>query len=928
MISNTYKIIAICLLALFSSCRKRVKDDFTNATIAGKNIEEAMSLSGRQVMLYIKESGIDEVRSVIPFENIYQYNNYDVIDINSGVIKLADISSGQVVTPGSISGSFDSKNFGVEQIFITVDNVVGNQSALSFTPRDTVIDGKDAYKLENGLPFTFASTETNGVQVSLKFLIQSNDGTISNMLVLASLAAMNEFEPLVNNGFVYGVAGKFIKAVSNDKLVLTFRNKKNTQQAVASLKGAITSSDTYLQGLISSLKTFYDNGVDKVGDEIRYKGANKFYKKKYFVDEDDSGFTGIKIIDGETRLKDIYPFLKIHEPSSDRIYNKYYNRKISELTTIGLGIGDTFWFGTNEKSMVDASRSNAKVLLSQNLQKMINPNFVVNSAMPRVGAQMDDYFVLHSNLEELLNEMKIFREENPFAKDGSEEFAQLKFIQSLNATIGATGLEGLDPSSFSHIILWYTDYLLYAGLNSYLDGDFFSRYINYNNTTLTELSKIVEFTADDYSNNNIVIRFYAVATLYDLLLGKGHTSNFDKFINLLNDKVDSSGEYGEGNGYLTYVLDIALPVMYIAMQEYPNEIPSNARDLFTRIGKNMLNSSPNWGEQVALDDGGTTIPYLAPFSVISTEADNSKYLNFTKQTGELIANGIYNNLEGAELTVQYGDAPMKVFLYPANVMVQSPWRSREDCARINGSVVTIPAVYTENIGTKTVNSHLNLSIIAENDPSLGGTHDQIDHGAIQLSRYSEEGNDANPHVDHLIIDPGYPKFTDAKRETKEFFYCNQNVQMLIDKSADGIIDIPFSSNKTPSGASDEYYGQTPYSKGDFGGMSGYQYYSRDHFIDLLHKYVLDTNGIQDWPIAEKMALNKIKAKSLSGDAGGSSKVLTSYTNGVETQINYHYKNARVNYGQKSEVQVSVFFWKVASATLYDFNGAFYRGFKF
>lgn len=71
-----------------------------------------------------------------------------------------------------------------------------------------------------------------------------------------------------------------------------------------------------------------------------------------------------------------------------------------------------------------------------------------------------------------------------------------------------------------------------------------------------------------------------------------------------------------------------------------------------------------------------------------------------------------------------------------------------------------------------------MTIIAEENPVTGGTHDQIDHGAIQLMRYKNSSTGNTPHVDHLIIDPGYPSFNDNKRFVNEFKYCNQNVQML------------------------------------------------------------------------------------------------------------------------------------------------------
>lgn len=937
MNKRIYSIAILCLIALLSSCKKRVKDNFTNVTVAGKNIDEEVYLNGRKLLLYINDVSSNQVRSVVPFENLYEYENYDVIDINSGEIKLADMLTSHTVKPGTPASSYslDLNNVGVEGMYIVIESIEGNSSAITFNSGsgpDKTLEGNDAYSLKTGLSYDFNVNEPDPVTVTCKILSQSKDGSTSNILLLKALEEVKALLPITFGNIVYSISGQVL-GDTPDNFTLTFHNKVDHQVAVDALKGAVSTPDSYFQHLLSGVRDRYNTGVSLVGsDNVRYEsyhsGANnRFYKKKYYVDEDTSGFKEFIIIDDETRILDIYDFLQIRDKNrdilwgliswkiSDDTYEDHYNRKVKDLSTLGLGVGDTFFVGTCEKSMVDASRHNAKILFSQSLLKMIDPtNFTPDSDMPLVGSDMDDYFVLYSQMDKLLEVVEEFKDASTLEKAASTDFAQIRLVQALNVVLGEESLGGLNPSTFSHIILWYTDYLLYAGLNSYIDGDFYSRYINYHKALVDEIGHAVDTVDASYDNNNIVIRYYAVATLYDLLIGKTDSDKFNTFISLLNDKVDASGEYAEGNGYLNYLLDIALPVMYLAVQDYSGKVPTEAIDLFTKIGNYMLNSATHWGEQIAIDDGAPSIPYLAPFSVISTESDKDKYLNFTQTTGALVNNGAYNNLESAEQVGVYGDSPLKMFMYPVGASVTNTWRNREDRLRVNGSIVTLPTSFTETVpsgsGTKNVNTHLNLSIIAEKDPSTGGTHDQIDHGAIQLSRYSEDGSDANPHVDHLIIDPGYPGFSDAKRDKIEFLYPNQNVQLLLDTEFSFTEDESYydknSKKEDEPGQGNDYeeiLGQDEdrdfaatekFNYRNNGGMTGYRYMTPDDFMDMASNLVL-SDGMQNntWEAVETQTAAKLKAKTLSHLGGeGSSEVLNQYDNGAEIKISYKYPVAQ------------------------------------
>ena len=364
------------------------------------------------------------------------------------------------------------------------------------------------------------------------------------------------------------------------------------------------------------------------------------------------------------------------------------------------------------------------------------------------------------------------------------------------------------------------------------------------------------------------------------------TEKLDAFLN------DSTGEYGEGYAYLNYVSDIVLPVIYVGMQETYSYGPkigqpwlpdtSKVVRLYRAVARNLIGAASNWGEIPALDDGGPTIPYLAPFSVITGEA---KYVQSTKDVWSQIRAGVYNNLESAERVGIAGNSLWKMFLYPYNRTFSgsTSWQNSLDSVRQIGSIVQIPAGNDTNI--------LNMTIIAEEDPSTGGTHDQIDHGAIQFVRYKNNAAGTAPHVDHLIIDPGYPGFSENKRFINEWKYCNQNVQMLWDISSTCI--------SGESGAQ-EFYGYKD--AVDFGtverinykengGMTGYRYVSPDVIRDVLHKYVLRNSGLQDnkWGIVDHVALQQVPNKTLSPLSGqGKSQVVARYKNGVEVRIDYKY----------------------------------------
>ncbi len=375
--------------------------------------------------------------------------------------------------------------------------------------------------------------------------------------------------------------------------------------------------------------------------------------------------------------------------------------------------------------------------------------------------------------------------------------------------------------------------------------------------------------------------------------------------------MSSEGEYGEGINYLNYVSEILLPVVYLGLQEqylYGTNAGNNWLTetselvlIYRTIGDYLLNVANNWGELPAFDDGPPVIPYLAPYAVITGQA---KYLGYARDMQRLKNLGVYDNLESAERVSIHGNAPWRMLLYPYNRSFtgSAAWQPSLESVRHVASIVQIPA--------GTVTDNLNMTIIAEENPGDGGTHDQIDHGAIQFARYMNNAAGNAPHVDHLIIDPGYPGFQDNKRYLREWQYCNQNVQMLWDSDFSFSTDETEGEHSVPSEEPDkdaddeEFLGFVEgkdfntvekFNYKENGGMTGYRYLTPWEIREIVHKYVLRDGGLQDnvWEIVDTDAMGKIESKSLHHKGGeGKSTVISRYKNGVEIKIDYKYPTSQ------------------------------------
>jgi hypothetical protein len=605
-----------------------------------------------------------------------------------------------------------------------------------------------------------------------------------------------------------------------------------------------------------------------------------------------------------------------------------------------------------EKEIAYACSYNAKLILAQRLLQKIDTNYVYPvtnpwgttlPVIPAVGPALDQYLCLYSNISGLLDVLNDFKDGYTSWKlDPNHQI--YKNLESFLENVVCDGnIGGLDPSSFSRLILFHTDFLLYAGLCAYIDNDFFSRYINHFKVLVDEVKSLVDKVAPEYHNNNIVMRFYAVAVFYDFILDRG-TDNLQTLTDYLDVYVDSIGEYGEGIHYFNYMAEILMPIIYLGLQEHYISgshagepwLSDTSRivQIFRSTGEYQIDAANNWGELPAFDDGETLIPYLAPYAVITGK---EKFKQYSHDVMSLKKKGIYDSIEAAERTPFFGDVPWQMILYPLNRTFSGSgsWRHSLDSVRRSGSIVQIPA--------GSARENLCMTIIAEEDPASGGTHDQIDHGAIQFARYINNLSGTAPHVDHLIIDPGYPGFQENKRHLKEWQYPNQNVQMLLDTAFSFSTDSTYGvhskvSDQPDKDADDEellgsddsknYETAEKYDYRVNGGMSGYRFLTPWEVRTVVHKYVLRDAGLQNnmWEIVDAKAMSEIKAKSLSSRGGeGKSSVINRYRNGVEVRIDYKYPKSQELFHFKEQLSFQMFEFYYSRGITYETSHYGIRG---
>lgn len=882
---SCFYIIALVLLFIFlSGCSVPEK----YAKSIEQNIENDQGVNGTKMRLFLQAGS--EIKSILSWEHFLTFKNFDIIAVDTGIIRAASVNSRSVILPGqtvNTSVFLDATAMGFDGgIFLCCTNLSEvNAKGLHFSAPDDTIDSYEAFNLDSGLSFTLDSNVSGPVAATFR---------------------------------IYGISDHSESELTSDEYSITFFTTHHSNISIQSFRNVpaqdlaeTTTADTFFTKLLDELKE-YDTSARKSNIN---KGVDIFSLKTRHKDEDKHGYDSMHVKTLSDSLSAIEQV--ISNVNGVACTSFVYNSDKDPYSLYS--IGDTVYVGASEKSMVHASAQNAKVILANRLIRMIDTNYTFPSSsggvalktIPQVGPEMDKYFSLYSNISGLLEVLSDLRYGYSWQKDSEKDQLRKNLISYLSNVANVDNLDKLNPSAFSHIILWYSDYLLYAGLCSYLDNDFYSRYVNHHNLLLDEVKALVDKVAPEYDSNNIVMRFYAAGAFYDMLLEKDRG-----YLQLLTDKlgqyVDTAGEYGEGFAYLGYLSEIVLPVLYVGLQEtYLHGAKSGQKwlpdtseivSLYNLIGRNLHRAASNWGELPSIDDCSPAIPYLAPYSLITGE---QKYCQFTKDVKKLLDSDMYDNLESAEKTGMDGNAPWRMFLYPYQKSFSgtSDWKQPLDSVRKSGSIVQIPTGSNTDMVT--------MSVIAEENPQSGGTHDQIDHGAIQLTRYKNNSAGTDPHVDHLIIDPGYPGFQDNKRYLNEWKFCNQNVQMLWDsnftfsKARSSGADSDKDDDPGRDGTDDEeflgYNSDIPFDEfaekekfiyKDNGGMTGYRYQSPWNIREMVHKYVLNNyKDIQDnvWEVADAIALQKISAKTLSPKSGqGKSQVVNQYRNGAEVRIDYKY----------------------------------------
>ncbi len=446
------------------------------------------------------------------------------------------------------------------------------------------------------------------------------------------------------------------------------------------------------------------------------------------------------------------------------------------------------------------------------------------------------------------------------------------------------GSSDYSAGEFTQLILDYTDYLLYAGLISLFDPAFRTRYFNNFDAILVEMATLLDLIGDTF-NNNITIRFYAVASLYDFMKtgDRGYLSKFETYYQA---RVGSDGEYGEGYDYNTYVNWIVHPVLYLARQEVYTMGP--------KIGQNWLSASSPvvqlsiqnaecilgaadwWGEVPALDDGFYVTPLLAPMAVI---ADDRKFIHYTNRAEDFVTKGMPEQDDVARgYVIGIPDNCLRLITYPFNKTItnNTPF-DPPDNVSVSGNMVKMRVTNTKPGYTE----RISLSLIAEDNPEHGKTHDQIDHGEIQLARYVNRAGVEN--VSHMIIDPGYPGFDEDKRHIEEYQFTNQNSLYMYDMditTLDDALNPAYTVVPVTGEHSIEFL--EPFNPKPLGGMSGYKYFSRNDITDLVKGKLFDT-----WTLS--YISSRFADYSLKSDAGGKSEVVQQFRNGVKTKITYEYR---------------------------------------
>lgn len=212
---------------------------------------------------------------------------------------------------------------------------------------------------------------------------------------------------------------------------------------------------------------------------------------------------------------------------------------------------------------------------------------------------------------------------------------------------------------------------------------------------------------------------------------------------LLEKKVDGSGVYAEGTGYLRYVNEEVAPLLSIALDNgwlTRAEFPAN----YTRTGNWLLQIADPSGSIPAIDDGeaGRNL-WLAPYARLNSNIAFKAYSN-----GPFYGNPTEEHMVNRKL-------------------LSYPW------GMSNGTVLFsfTQSDFIGSVGKLNLNpaSGVNstLTILAEkgNQRSEGYGHDQQDNSSITLNRHVSGGT-----VDQLVIDPPYGGYKYREKTSSNRFH--------------------------------------------------------------------------------------------------------------------------------------------------------------
>ena len=852
MSKMVFTILMPVLILFLASCKH---SDYA-ANVYAYNIQESFDINNKHSILYV-DRGSGSLECIFPWASFVQFGRYDLTNVQNGTIRLrTGVTEHGTITYDANLG--DANAFNYDHILLCWENEGDKEHLIITSTPITTIGNKKLYDLGNG---------TSG---GIAFELQD-------------WGNMNYPE-----NFEFSLWGSYN---------ITDQGTSSTQY-VQILENPTSPSAQTAMFLISFIKSSF-SGLSM--------------QEKHNIDP--ANIT-------DARFQNIITQCTNYVTKGDLILKK-----------------DIPAAQNNEKDFVGISAENMRKYLADLLLSYIQNSR--SHKYPAAGDKLDSNLVLYTNVNATLNAMQIYG-------SNGDAIVYLAFFDPIDAlicgwqiTVGdakdrlndyldaliGKSVDNFTPQDFDDLIWNYTDYLLYAGIICLFNDDFNSRYFNYLDGIVSEMENLMNTIHTAYHDNNFVIRFYAAASLYDFIKNQNR-SYYQKFCNYYQAMVDAKGEWGEGYKYLgSDVNDIVLPVLYLATQEkYTYNRDKNSNNIgqywvdrstdqgiqwCIKTSESMINVSDKWGEIPAIDDGFNFLPWLAPMAVI---ADDKKYLDYTINNAYLSDNETNDLLLimnfSTSLVAQLLTYPYNKTFTISGSYIPADGVQRSGSGNLGLGMGGVVKMHISN-NSAAYNDQISLALITKYSPELPSTHHQEDHGAIQLNRYVDRHN-GHPHVDHLIIDPGYRHFTEDKRDSAQFEFRNQNVLMLynhdIDAAKDGCTAIFASTDELNAPLYD------PFSSSRYGGMPGYNYMTHSEVADVFQ--ILFSTSIM-----QSVAADYVQNSILRGDnAGGNSEVVQTFTNGAQSKIHYEYRLPSCN---NNAVTTQTYKGCNARREIYNLGNSFY-----